>query len=303
MAKRKSTLGRDIKRHGVCYFMVAPYMLLFLFFILAPILIAFVFSFTDFNMVQFPPDFSGLDNYIRVFLEDDDFLIAIRNTMVLAAVTGPISYFACLFLAWFINELSPFLRAFFTVCFYAPTISGTLYVMWGFLFSGDQYGILNSLLMNLGILSEPYQWLTNTESMLPIIMVVQIWMSFGSAFLSFVAGLQGIPRSLYEAGSVDGVRNRWQELFYLTLPSMGPQLLFGAVMQIAAAFSIGATITALMGYPTTDNAALTIVTYISDFGSIRYEMGYACALSFILFVMIIIVHWVVERIINKYASA
>ncbi|MBQ8683530.1 MAG: sugar ABC transporter permease [Clostridia bacterium] len=301
MAKRKN-LGRDIKRYSVCYFMVAPYILLFLFFILAPIIIAFFFSFTDFNMVKFPPDFSGLDNYIRIFLEDDDFLIAIRNTLVLACVTGPISYFACLFLAWFINELHPFLRAFFTVCFYAPTISGTLYVMWGFLFSGDQYGILNNVLMDLGILSEPYQWLTNTESMLPIIMVVQIWMSFGSAFLSFVAGLQGIPRSLYEAGSVDGVRNRWQELFYLTLPSMGPQLLFGAVMQIAGAFSIGATITALMGYPTTDNAALTVVTYISDFGSIRYEMGYACALSFILFVIILATHWVIEHIIMKYAS-
>ncbi len=294
--------GAKIKKYSMCYAMILPYMLLFTFFVVLPILIAFFFSFTDFNMVEFP-SFNGMNNYIRIFLEDDDFLIALRNTLTLAVVIGPVSYFACLILAWFINELGPKLRAFFTVCFYAPTISGTLFVMWGFLFSGDQYGMLNSALMSLGILDEPYQWLTNPKSMLIIVMVVEIWMSFGSAFLSFIAGLQGVPRSLYEAGAVDGVKNRWQELFYLTLPSMGPQLMFGAVMQIAAAFSIGSTITALMGYPTTDNAALTLVTYISDFGSQRYEMGYACALSFVLFAMIMVFHLVIERIISKHASS
>ncbi|MBQ9963767.1 MAG: sugar ABC transporter permease [Clostridia bacterium] len=300
---KKRELRKDLKKYRLCYVMIAPYMLLFIFFVLVPILISFVFSFTDFNMVEFPPRFNGMNNYIRIFLEDDDFLIAIRNTLTLAVIIGPVSYFACLIMAWFINELGPALRAFLTFCFYAPTISGSLFVMWAFLFSGDQYGMLNSALMTLGISDEPQQWLTNTQTMLPIVIIVQIWMSFGSSFLSFIAGLQGIPRSLYEAGSIDGVRNRWQELFYLTLPSMGPQLLFGAVMQIAAAFSIGSTITSLMGYPTTDNAALTMLTYINDYGSMRYEMGYACALCFILFAMITIVHVVVERIIKKYASA
>lgn len=292
----------EIKRHIPCYLMIAPFMLLFLFFIVLPIIASFFISLTDFDMVGFPR-LVGFDNYLRIFVDDEDFIISFRNTLALAVVTGPIGYFACLLIAWLINEFNPGLRSFLTVCFYAPTISGTLYVIWAFIFSGDQYGILNSFLINLGFLDEPFQWLTDTRTILPIVMIVQVWMSLGSAFLSFIAGLQGVPKSIYEAGAVDGVKNRWQELFYLTLPSMGPQLLFGAVMQIAAAFAIGPVLTALCGYPTTDNAGLTMTTLIADYGTMRYEMGYACALSFVLFIIIILTHKLVETLINKYASA
>ena len=284
-----------------CYFMVAPFMLIFAFFIVLPIVASFFISLTDFDMVGIP-EFTGLDNYIRILVEDEEFISAFRNTLVLAVVTGPIGYFACLIIAWLINEFNPAVRSFLTVCFYAPTISGTLYVIWGFIFSGDQYGILNSCLMTLGILDEPFQWLTDARSILTVVMIVQIWMSLGSAFLSFIAGLQGVSKNIYEAGAVDGVKNRWQELFYLTLPSMGPQLLFGAVMQIAAAFSIGPVVTSLCGYPTTDNAGLTMTTLISDYGTMRYEMGYACALSFVLYVIILATHKITEKLINKYAS-
>lgn len=297
--------GRDLRseihKFWPCYLMIAPYVLLFMLFIILPIIGSLFISFTDFNMVS-TPNLVGLNNYLRIILDDEDFLVALRNTLILAVVTGPIGYFACLLIAWMINEFGPKMRSILTVCFYAPTISGTLYVIWGFIFSGDQYGILNSFLMNIGILDEPNQWLTDTKYILPIVMIVQIWMSLGSAFLSFIAGLQGVPKSIYEAGAVDGVRNRWQELFYLTLPSMGPQLLFGAVMQIAASFSIGAVVTALCGYPTTDNSGLTIITHITDYGNMRYEMGYACALSFVLYVIILATHSLVEGIINKYAS-
>ena len=291
----------NLKKNLACYMMVAPFMLLFVFFVVLPIITSFFISLTDFDMVGVPK-LIGFDNYIRIFVEDEEFITSFRNTLALAVVTGPIGYFACLLIAWLINEFNPALRSFLTICFYAPTISGTLYVIWGFIFSGDQYGILNSFLINMGILDEPFQWLTETSTILPIVMIVQVWMSLGSAFLSFIAGLQGVPKSIYEAGAVDGVKNRWQELFFLTLPSMGPQLLFGAVMQIAAAFAIGPVVTSLCGYPTTDNAGLTMTTLITDYGTIRYEMGYACALSFVLFVIILLTHKIVEKIINKYAS-
>lgn len=301
-AVKKKIRENGARRFLPCYFMIAPFMLIFFFFIVLPIIASFFISLTDFDMVGVP-GFIGLDNYLRIFIEDEEFIVSLRNTLVLAVVTGPIGYFACLLIAWLINEFNPELRSFLTVCFYAPTISGTLYVIWGFIFSGDQYGILNSFLINLGILDEPYQWLTDPATILTVVMIVQIWMSLGSAFLSFIAGLQGVPKSIYEAGAVDGVKNRWQELFYLTLPSMGPQLLFGAVMQIAAAFSIGPVVTALCGYPTTDNAGLTMTTLITDYGTLRYEMGYACALSFVLFVIILFTHKLIEKLINKYASA
>ncbi len=297
----KHSLKSEISKYSFCYIMIFPFMALFLFFVILPIIVAFILSFTEFDMVSFPK-FIGFDNYVRIFLDDQDFITALKNTLVFAIITGPVGYFACLIFAWLINELGPKLRAILTCVFYAPTISGTLYVMWGFIFSGDQYGFLNSTLMQLGFIDEPVMWLTDPAYMLTVVMVVQIWMSLGTAFLSFIAGLQNVPSSLYEAAAVDGVRNRWQELIYITLPSMGPQLLFGAVLQISGAFSVGSVVTALLGFPTTDNAALTIITHITDYGNARYEMGYASALSFVLFVIIVVTNNVIQRFIRNHSN-
>ena len=224
-------------RYKACYLMLLPFYLIFTVFVIAPIVIAVFFSFTDFNMLQMP-HFEGLKNYAELFFDDDVFLTAVRNTLIFAVITGPISYFACLFFAWMINELPKTARAVMTFIFYAPSMSGMLYVIWAYIFSGDMYGLLNQILMSLNIIREPIQWLTNTNTVLPVIIIVQIWMSLGTSFLAFIAGLQNVDYSLYEAGAVDGIRNRIQELIYITLPSMGPQLLFSAVMQISAAFSV-----------------------------------------------------------------
>ncbi|HCA30832.1 MAG TPA: ABC transporter permease [Ruminococcaceae bacterium] len=295
-----SLLSRIIRARG-CYAMLAPFYILFFMFIILPILGAAFLSFTDFNMLEIPA-FVGLENYARLFFDDDVFLIAANNTFIFAVITGPISYFACLIFAWLINELNPKLRAILTFVFYAPSISGMLFVMWGFIFSGDMYGYLNYFLMSLGFINQPVQWLTNSETVLGVVIVVQIWMSLGTSFLSFIAGLQNVDRQLYEAAAVDGVRNRLQELLYVTLPSMGPQLLFGAVMQIGAAFSVSSICMTLAGFPSTDNAALTIVTHIYDYGNVRFEMGYACAVSMVLFVLILSVNHVIQRIITRVAD-
>ena len=301
MIVSSGTTWQRIKKNLACYAMLFPFALLFITFVVIPVIAAMVLSLTDYNMLEMPK-WIGLDNYIRVFLEDDDFITAVRNTLVFAVVTGPVSYFACLIFAWLINELGRTLRAVLTVIFYLPSMSASMYVIWVFIFSGDQYGFINSALMNIGLLDEPIQWLTDARTILPIIIIVQLWMSLGTSFLSFIAGLQNVDRHLYEAAAVDGVRNRWQELFYVTLPSMGPQLLFGAVMQIGAAFSVSQICITLAGFPSTDNAALTIVTHIMDYGNMRMELGYASALSVVLFASVLLVNHVVQRVIAKHTD-
>lgn len=288
-------------KYKECYLLIAPFYIIFSIFVIAPIVIAIFFGFTDFNMLE-PPKFIGLSNYLTLLFEDDVFLVAVRNTLIFAVITGPISYFACLFFAWMINELPRTLRSVMTFVFYAPSMSGMLYVIWSYIFSGDMYGFLNQLLMSSGLVKEPVQWLTDTKTMLGCIIIVQIWMSLGTSFLAFIAGLQNVDRSLYEAGAVDGVRNRMQELIYITLPSMGPQLLFSAVMQISAAFSVSDVCMTLAGFPSTDNAALTVATHAYDYGMIRFEMGYACAVTSVLFIAMMAVNNCIQKIIGKYAA-
>ncbi len=298
--KRKSLFAR-MRQYKVCYLMIAPFYLIFTVFVIAPIAIAMFFSLTDFNMLQMP-HFTGLENYLTLFFEDDVFLTAVRNTLIFAVITGPISYFACFFFAWMINELPKGLRAVLTFVFYAPAMSGMLYVIWSYIFSGDIYGLLNQLLMSLNIITEPIQWLTDSSTVLTVIIIVQLWMSLGTSFLAFIAGLQNVDRTLYEAGAVDGIRNRMQELVYITLPSMGPQLMFSAVMQISAAFSVSEICMTLAGFPSTDNAALTVVTHAYDYGMVRFEMGYACAVTVVLFLVMIVVNHLIQRLITRHAE-
>lgn len=281
------------------YLMLAPFFILYTVFTIAPIVIALLLSFTDFNMLS-TPNIVWFENYKKLFLEDSIFLIAVKNTLLFALITGPVSYFLCLIMAWLINELSPVPRSFLTFLFYAPSIAGNLYVIWSLIFSGDMYGWANGLLMNLGLIYEPIQWLTDPAYNLTIIIIVQLWMSFGSGFLSFIAGLQGVDRSLYEAGALDGVRNRWQEFLYITIPSMGPQLMFGAVMQISSSFSAGTICIALAGNPSTDYSASTVITHLIDYGTGRYEMGYACAIATLLFAAMLLCNRLIKKILGKY---
>lgn len=287
-----------MKQNRENYVMVAPFMILFTVFTVLPVLISIFFSFTNFNMLEFP-DFVGFENYKRLFLVDDVFLIAIKNTLILAIITGPLSYLMCFVFAWLINELKRPLRVFLTVVFYAPSISGNAYLIWKLIFSSDMYGYANSWLMNLGIISEPILWLQDTSYIMPILIIVQLWLSLGVSFLSFIAGLQTVDKTLYEAGAIDGIRNRWQELWYITLPSMKPQLLFGAVMQITTSLSISSISIELAGFPSVEYAGHTIVTHLYDYGSVRYEMGYASTIATLLFFIMIFSNLIVQKLLRK----
>ncbi len=280
------------------FFYLAPFLVLFLCFTLLPVAISFMLSFTNFNGLEMPR-FIFFDNYLQLFLSDDEFLLALKNTLIIALFIGPVGYLASLVLAWFINELSQKLRSVMVLVFYAPSISGGAYMIWQLLFSGDAYGYINAMLLRMNIITEPIQWFTDTRFMLPLVIVVSIWMSLGTGFLSLVAGLQGVDKSLYEAGYVDGIRNRWQELWFITLPSLGPQLLFSAVMSISSAFGVGAVSTALCGFPSTDYAAHTIINHLEDYGNIRFEMGYASAIATILFAMMLASKVIIQKLIKN----
>jgi len=295
------SMARDMYRHRVCYIFLAPYAIVFILFFVAPVLISVFFSFTYFNILE-PPKFIGLRNYINLLLADDVFLISMKNTFIMAAITGPIGYIAAFLFAWFINELPRYIRAFVTLIFYAPSISGAVYMIWGLIFSGDAYGYINGALMSLGILDQPVLWLTDPKFMMPVMLVVILWMSLGAGFLAFLAGLSTIDVSLYEAGLVDGISNRWQELWYITLPNMKGMLMFGAVMAITQSFGVADVTVALAGFPSTDYAVHTVVNHLVDYGSIRFEMGYASAIATILFFTMIVINAVIQKLLKRVGS-
>ncbi|MDR3020415.1 MAG: sugar ABC transporter permease [Treponema sp.] len=291
----------EMYRHRVCYLFLAPYAIVFILFFVAPVLISVFYSFTYFNILE-PPKFIGLRNYINLLLADDVFLIALKNTFVMAAITGPVGYIAAFLFAWFINELPRYIRAFVTLIFYAPTISGAVYMIWALIFSGDAYGYINGILMNIGILDQPVLWLTDPKYMMPVILVVILWMSLGAGFLAFIAGLSTIDISLYEAGLVDGITNRWQELWYITLPNMKGMLMFGAVMAITQSFGVADVTVALAGFPSTDYAVHTVVNHLVDYGSVRFEMGYASAIATILFFTMIVCNAVIQKMLRRVGT-
>ena len=294
-------IWKEMKRNWVAYVMIAPYVIIFTLFTVAPVVLSIFFSFTDFNMLQ-APNWVWFDNYINLFFADDIFLIACKNTFIFAAIVGPTSYLMSYLVAWFINELSPRIRAVVTLIFYAPSISGQVYLIWGTLFDADSQGWVNATLLELGLISEPIAFFQDASYVMPLCIVVALWTSLGTAFLSFIAGLQGVDRSLYEAGAVDGVRNRWQELWYITLPSMRPQLMFGAIMSITGSFGFGGVVTALCGFPSVDYAAHTIIHHLEDYGTQRYEIGYSSAIAVILFVIMIGANVIVNKILSKVGT-
>ena len=295
---RREWIWKEMKRNKAAYVLVAPYMILFTIFTVLPVVLSIVISFTDFNMLQWP-HIVWLDNYITLFLADDIFLLCCKNTFVFAVIVGPASYLMSFLVAWFINELSPRVRAIVTLIFYAPSISGQVYLIWGTLFSGDSYGWVNAWLIQFGLIDKEIQFFEDADWVMPLCIVVALWTSLGTAFLSFIAGLQGVRQELYEAGAVDGIKNRWQELWYITLPQMRPQLMFGAVMAITNSFGFGGIVTALCGFPSVDYCAHTIMHHLEDYGSQRLEYGYSSTIAVVLFAIMIGANSLVRKVLSK----
>ena len=280
---------RQIWKDRVSYLFLLPFALSFILFTVLPVLTSVFYSFTYNNIFQ-PLRFVGLDNYVRMFTRDAVFPTAVQNTL---------GYILSFSLAWLINEVNSKLRMLFVLIFYSPAIAGSIYVVFGVLFSSDMYGYVNGFLLNWGFIERPIEWMTDVRYIQLVIALCVLWGSMGAGFLSFVAGLKNVDQQLYEAAALDGLRNRWQELWYVTLPVMKPQLMFGVVMSISGAFSIHDVTIALAGYPSTDNVATTIVNLMSDVGYQRFELGYASAMATVLFVIMILARQLVGKLINR----
>jgi multiple sugar transport system permease protein len=281
-----------------CYLFLLPFAVLFITFNVLPVVTSICYSFTNFNILE-KPDFIGVRNYINLFLQDEVFQIAVKNTFLIALVIGPVGYILSFLLAWLINELPKWIRTIVVFIFYAPSIAGSSYLIFKTIFSDDRYGWANAWLIKLGITTQPIFFLTDPHNVLKVIIPVCLWTSMGAGFLSFVAGLKGIDQSQYEAGYIDGIRNRWQELWFITLPNMKPMLLFGAVMSITSAFSVCDIPRNLAGYPSTDYCARTIVTHLFDYAFTRFEMGYASAIATVLFLTMIICNKIIQSFLNR----
>ena len=297
----KKALNKPKNKNIPYYVMLSPFLIVFIIFMLIPVLSIIVLSFTDFNMLQMP-NFVGADNYIRLLLEDQVFMIDIRNTLQLALITGPIGFILSFIIAWLINEFGRKLRSFLTLVMYAPALCGNVFFVWMFIFSSDSKGLINNELIKMGIIHDPILWLSDPKYSLTVVMIVTLWMSFGVGFLSFLAGLQSLDRTFYEAAAIDGLKNRWQELYYVTFPQMGPQLLFGSVMAISGAFAVGSINQAMTGFPSTNYSTDTIVLHIQDYASIRFEMGYASAIAVVLFVMMLLSWYLVTKLLGKFTG-
>lgn len=287
MRVRLRLIAADFWRWRVSYLFLAPFFLLFALFIIAPTLASVGLSFTHYNVLE-APRFAGLDNFRYLFTEDEVFIKAFMNTVYFAIVTGPIGFFLAFTFAWLIHQIPQGVRPYFTTVFYVPSlISGVaMSVVWLVLFSNDSNGYLNSALIQGGFVDEPVQWLQDTRYIMPVIIIISLWMSLGTGFLAFLAGFETINTELYDAGKIDGIRNRVEEVWRITLPSMKPQLLFGAVLAVVGSFKVGELSTAIVGFPSPMYAGHTIALHLRDYAVIRYEMGYAAAVSVILFALI-----------------
>lgn len=299
---KKLTKSEAIKRfwrkNWMGYAFLAPFVILFTIFVVAPVVTAIGLSFTNYNMMQMP-QFVGLTNYRLLFLDDEVFMIGLANTLKFAIITGPVGYLLSFFAAWVINQLK-FKRA-FALAFYAPSIcSGiAMSTVWMVIFSSDRMGYLNNILLNMGLIDEPILWNTDPNYIMGVVMFISLWMSMGTGFLVFLAGLQNVSKSYYEAAAIDGVKNKFQELFYVTLPMMKPQLLFGAINAITSAFGVFDIAVSVAGMPSPNYSAHTIVSHLYDYAFIRFQMGYASAVAVVLFIITFALGKIVMRVLSS----
>jgi len=289
------------KMNGPAWFIV-PYWTLFFIFVVIPVLAAIYLSFTYFNAIQ-RPEFIGITNYIELITMDTVFMqFVLSNTLKFALIVGPVGYILSFFLAWMLAQIPSKSRTILAIILYSPslTLGVAMASMWRIIFSDDAQGYLNALLMNAGIILEPIQFLQSPQYLMTIMIVVSLWSSMGVGFLAMLAGVLNIDQTLYEAAYMDGIRNRAQEIFYITVPSMKPQMLFGAVMAVVTTFQAGGIGVALSGSnPTPQYAGQLIVNHIEDFGFIRYMMGYAATVSVVLLIMVYFISKVTWRILGE----
>lgn len=288
----KARIGRllsEIWRYRLSYLFISPFVIAFSIFILIPVIAAVALGFTDFNGME-APRWVGWKNYEYLLSQDAIFLqYALPNTIKFAVIVGPGGYLLSFVLAWLIAQIPDQGRLWYVLAFYAPSLAGSvaMSIIWIPLLSGDRIGYLNSFLLSIGFIDEPQLWVLDTKYLMNSMIAVTLWSSMGVGFLAMLAGVLNVDKTLHEAGRIDGIGSRLQEVWLITIPSMKPQMLFAAVMAIVGAFKAGNIGVELSGQnPTPQYAGNLLVNHVEDFGLIRFEMGYASAVSVVLLIII-----------------
>lgn len=292
---------RTDQQGKIAYMFLMPYIILFTIFILVPVITAIMLSFTFFDVINMPK-FTGLQNYISLFTQDTVFLkYVIPNTFYFAIVVGIGGYVLSFLLAYSLAQLQKAPRTLLSLAIYTPSMLGQVFigVVWKTIFSGDEKGILNNFLLEYDVIDTPLQFLLSEEYFMPIMIIVALWSSMGIGFLAMLSGVMNISSEQFEAAYIDGMSNRLQEIIYIIIPNMKPQMLFGAVMSITGAFNMGYIGVTLSGSnPTPGYAGQLITNHIDDYAFIRYDMGYAAAISVILLLLVYSINKIAFNVFN-----
>ena len=291
-----SIIGK-MDKHAV-FWLQLPFIVLFLLFIIIPTVVAFVLSFTDFNSIQ-SPNWVGAENYINILTNDDVFAgHALPNTIKFAIIVGVFGYILSFVLAWILAQVPRVPRTIMAAMLYLPSMTGPTMMqnVWQIIFAGDKVGYLNALLLKLDIIQTPIIWLSDSNYIMTIMIVVSLWSCMGIGFLSMLAGILNVNRELYEAAHIDGVSNRLQEVIYVTIPAIKPHMMFGAIMSLVIAFQ-NANIGGLLSgaNPTPGYGGQLLITHADEHAFVRYEMGYSAAIS----VIVLIIIWVISQLSKK----
>ena len=301
-AKGINRLTRTQLETKNAYLFMTPYLLLFATCIIAPIIIAILLSFTSFNGVN-APKLVFLDNFIYLFTKDKVFIqYVLPNTLKFALIVGVGGYVLSFFMAWCLAQMPKRSRTILSIILYTPsmTMGVAMGVLWIIIFSGSDTGYLNYALISLNMINEPIEWLQNPKYLMTIMIIISLWGSLGVGFLAMLSGILNIPQDVYEAAYVDGMRNRFQEVFYITIPMMKPQMLFGAVMAVVNTFAAGSIGVSLAGSnPTPQYAGQLIINHIDDYIYNKYEFGMASAVTVILLIIILIISRIAYKLFGS----
>jgi multiple sugar transport system permease protein len=266
---------------------VLPALVLLLVFFFLPVVAALLLSLTDFDLYAIADldnvEFIGLDNYARL-LRTPDFWTALRNTFYFVLVGGPLSVIASLGAALLLNARVARFKSFFRTIYFAPVVTTlvAVAVVWRYMYHA-QYGLLNGALGLVGI--APLDWLGNPRLAMPAIILLAVWKNFGYNMIIFVAGLQSIPDDLYEAAQIDGA-GPLRRFLHVTLPSLGPTMLFVSVITMIGYFQLFAEPYVMtQGGPV--KSTLSVVLFMYQEGFRWWRMGFAASIAFVLFLIIL----------------
>jgi len=291
--QRSRLVFEEIRKNSAAYYMLLPFFLLFFVFTVLPIAAALPFAFTDFKLPG-APSFAGIENFRDLFSENDLFMSSLKNTLLSLLITGLGGFVLNIFAAWLISPLRGRLKTMFIVIFCLPSFLYGAFAVWGMALGDGMNSPLNSVLMSLGMIKSPVDWLDSSPASILLMQLVRLWGTFGIGFLVTLTGFDEANenRELYDAARIDGLSNRFWHLVFVTVPAAAPRLALMAALQIAAAFSVGSVFT-------TTPANMTLTDYMLTLGAYKLDIGMASAVGVLITAAASLIYFIVRKLLRE----